>query len=101
MYGGNDFKKNLCFNRQFTDLSKPFVFVTTPAQVHENFENPAVVSGGAKPSYDRQISRVRSMSVFSSESHIHRNSFEDLEDNDDSISLDFDILQENDSDEVL
>ena len=40
------------------------------------------------------------MSVFSSESHIHRD-LEDLEDNDDSISLDFDILQENDSDEVL
>ena len=52
---------------------------------------------GAKVPYDRQISRVRSLSVFSSESHIHRD--QDMEDfNDDSISLDFDIQE---SDEVL
>lgn len=51
---------------------------------------------GAKVPYDRQISRVRSLSVFSSESHIHRD--QDMEDfNDDSISLDFDI-QESDED---
>ena len=67
---------------------------TTKAQV-------LVSSGpGAKVPYDRQISRVRSLSVFSSESHIHRDrAMEDFhDDNDDSISLDFDIQE---SDEVL
>ena len=65
---------------------------TTKAQV--------LVSSGAKVPYDRQISRVRSLSVFSSESHIHRDrDLEDFhDDNDDSISLDFDIQV---SDEVL
>ena len=41
-----------------------------------------------KPDYDRQISRVRSISVFSTESHIHRD-----EDQDDDLSIDFDILE--------
>lgn len=44
--------------------------------------------------YDRQISRVRSISVFSTESHIRR----DEELNDDDLSIDFDILEQ---DEVL
>ena len=44
--------------------------------------------------YDRQISRVRSISVFSTESHIRR----DEESHDDDLSIDFDILEQ---DEVL
>merc|ERR1712025_965938 len=66
---------------------------TTKAQV---LLPSASTGAGAKVPYDRQISRVRSLSVFSSESHIHRD--QDMEDfNDDSISHDFDI-QESDED---
>ena len=61
-----------------------------------------VAAGGG---YDRQISRVRSLSVFSSESHCIQQEQDLHSDTDtpDSLSLDFNILDHNnqDSDEVL
>ena len=45
----------------------------------------------ARPPYERQISRVRSLSVFSSHSHIHPDTQPDTGD---TISLDFDVLDE-------
>ena len=67
----------------------------------------SVPAGGqvAAGGYDRQISRVRSLSVFSSESHCIQQE-QDLHtdtDTPDSLSLDFNILDHNnqDSDEVL
>ena len=64
-----------------------------------------VAAGGGAGGYDRQISRVRSLSVFSSESHCIQQE-QDLHtdtDTPDSLSLDFNILDHNnqDSDEVL
>ena len=47
----------------------------------------------ARPPYERQISRVRSLSVFSSHSHIHPDTQNQHRD-EDNISLDFDILEE-------
>ena len=47
----------------------------------------------ARPPYERQISRVRSLSVFSSHSHIHPDTQNHHRD-EDNISLDFDILEE-------
>ena len=61
--------------------------------------------GGGAGGYDRQISRVRSLSVFSSESHCIQQEQDLHSDTDtpDSLSLDFNILDHNnqDSDEVL
>ena len=67
----------------------------------------SVPAGGqvAAGGYDRQISRVRSLSVFSSESHCIQQEQDLHSDTDtpDSLSLDFNILDHNnqDSDEVL
>ena len=62
-------------------------------------------AGGGAGGYDRQISRVRSLSVFSSESHCIQQEQDLHSDTDtpDSLSLDFNILDHNnqDSDEVL
>ena len=64
-----------------------------------------VAPGGGAGGYDRQISRVRSLSVFSSESHCIQQEQDLHSDTDtpDSLSLDFNILDHNnqDSDEVL
>ena len=64
-----------------------------------------VAAGGGAGGYDRQISRVRSLSVFSSESHCIQQEQDLHSDTDtpDSLSLDFNILDHNnqDSDEVL
>ena len=59
----------------------------TPARA----ETVAVSLPGRAP-YERQISRVRSLSVFSSDSHIHPDT--QPASTGDNISLDFDILEE-------
>ena len=54
-------------------------------------ETVAVSLPGRAP-YERQISRVRSLSVFSSDSHIHPDA--QPANTGDNISLDFDVLEE-------
>ena len=75
----------------------------TPArpQTSRPVETVAVTLPGPGPArapYERQISRVRSLSVFSSDSHIHPNT--QPANTGDNISLDFDILEEEEQQEV-
>ena len=85
-----------------SDPVKPSVMVPVPvtvpsvirSQMTEPVKNEAVTSGpagsrGPPRSYERQISRVRSLSVFSSDSHIHRD--QNMEDTD-NLSIDFNVL---------
>ena len=85
-----------------SDPVKPSVMVPVPvtvpsvirSQVSEPVKNDAVTyapssSRGPPRSCERQISRVRSLSVFSSDSHIHRD--QDPEDPD-NLSIDFNVL---------
>ena len=65
----------------------------TPARA----ETVAVSLPGRAP-YERQISRVRSLSVFSSDSHIHPDT--QPANTGDNISLDFDILEEEEQQQV-
>ena len=85
-----------------SDPVKPSVMVPVPvtvpsvirSQMTEPVKNDAVTyaasgSRGPPRSCERQISRVRSLSVFSSDSHIHRD--QDTEDPD-NLSIDFTML---------
>ena len=67
------------------------------AETSRPVETVAVSLPGRAP-YERQISRVRSLSVFSSDSHIHPDT--QPANTGDNISLDFDILEE-DEDQVI
>ena len=69
--------------------------VTVPGVVRSQLKEPvraevvtSPASRGPSRTCERQISRVRSLSVFSSESHIHRE--QDIEDDD--MSIDFNVL---------
>ena len=61
------------------------------AETSRPVETVAVTLPGRAP-YERQISRVRSLSVFSSDSHIHPDT--QPANTGDNISLDFDVLEE-------
>ena len=61
------------------------------AETSRPVETVAVTLPGRAP-YERQISRVRSLSVFSSDSHIHPDT--QPANTGDNISLDFDALEE-------
>ena len=70
------------------------------AETSRPVETVAVtLPGPARAPYERQISRVRSLSVFSSDSHIHPDT--QPANTGDNISLDFDILEEEERDQVI